>query len=184
MPPEGSLAGRAARFAQLAHGKAGQTRDGSGLPYITHPAAVAFIVASVPHTEEMLAAAWLHDVVEDCDVAIAEIADRFGPCVSDLVGFLTNTPSGTGANRAMRKALDRERLRGADPRAQTIKVADIIVNSRTVVDDKPKFARQYLSEKQADLAALPLAQPLLLARARSIVAGELSRIGPALEGLL
>ena len=79
---------RAIQFATEAHGD--QARKYCGSPYITHPIAVAKIVESVEHTEEMVVAAILHDVVEDTPVTIDEIETEFGPVVAELVHFLTD----------------------------------------------------------------------------------------------
>src|SRR5580704_307796 len=72
---------QARKFATAAHARVDQKRKYTNAPYITHPAAVVEIMRSVPHTEEMLAAAWLHDTVEDCGVGIAAIFRYFGPRV-------------------------------------------------------------------------------------------------------
>jgi (p)ppGpp synthase/HD superfamily hydrolase len=69
-------------FALKAH--FGQKRKYSGVDYITHPEAVANIVRSVEHTKEMLAAAWLHDVVEDCNVSTYDILENFGYTVQQF----------------------------------------------------------------------------------------------------
>ncbi|WP_274872826.1 HD domain-containing protein, partial [Serratia marcescens] len=59
-----TLAERARRYATKAHAAIDQRRKYTDDPYIVHPQAVMELVRSVPHTEEMLAAAWLHDTVE------------------------------------------------------------------------------------------------------------------------
>ncbi|VDZ55823.1 bifunctional (p)ppGpp synthetase II/ guanosine-3',5'-bis pyrophosphate 3'-pyrophosphohydrolase [Serratia odorifera] len=60
-----TLVERARRYATKAHAAIDQRRKYTNAPYIVHPQAVVEIVRSVPHTDEMLAAAWLHDTVED-----------------------------------------------------------------------------------------------------------------------
>lgn len=65
---------RAARFARDAH--KGQSRKYTGRPYIVHPMNVAVLVKNHytgPHYDEAIAAAWLHDVVEDCGVKLRTI---------------------------------------------------------------------------------------------------------------
>lgn len=79
---------KAKEFATRAH--TGQLRKYTGTPYIEHPEAVVELVRSVEHTEEMLAAAWLHDVVEDCGVTFGELCDYFGWGTYDLVYHLTD----------------------------------------------------------------------------------------------
>jgi (p)ppGpp synthase/HD superfamily hydrolase len=130
-------------------------------PYVIHPAAVADIVRSVDHTEEMLAAAWLHDVVEDCGVAIETIAFTFGESVSYLVGSLTDVTKTGDGNRAFRVAKNREHSARGDERSQTIKMADIIHNSYRIFDLSPKFAPVYWDEKRLLVAELHMADPHL-----------------------
>lgn len=71
----------------------GVVRQGDGTPYILHPLSVLFILAKVKksnHYYLLAVAAILHDVVEDCDVTLEEIAERFGHAVAALVGELTS----------------------------------------------------------------------------------------------
>jgi GTP pyrophosphokinase len=77
---------RAYRFADEAH--LGQLRN-SGQPYITHPIAVAAQCAEWKLDAQALMAALLHDALEDCGVSKAELIERFGPQVADLVDGLT-----------------------------------------------------------------------------------------------
>ena len=78
----------ALEFARKAHGL--QKRKYTEELYIEHPKRVAKIVESVPHSSEMVAAAYLHDVVEDTDVSIEEIQEKFGDKVAKLVEELTD----------------------------------------------------------------------------------------------
>jgi (p)ppGpp synthase/HD superfamily hydrolase len=74
----GDLPRLAAIFANNAH--KGQKRKYNGRPYIEHPMRVAFAVSLIPEAEpEVIAAAWLHDVVEDCGILHGEIGGSFGP---------------------------------------------------------------------------------------------------------
>ncbi|VFS46676.1 HD domain-containing protein [Budvicia aquatica] len=79
-----SLEQRAKAFATQVHQNANQLRKYTNAPYIVHPAAVAELVRSVPHSPEMIAAAWLHDTVEDTQVTLDDIAQRFGTVVCRL----------------------------------------------------------------------------------------------------
>lgn len=149
-----------------------QTRKYTGEPYIVHPVEVMTILTcSLPNVStEMLCAALLHDVVEDCGVTLQEINQRFGPVVEDLVFWLTDPPTVAGGpNRAARKAMTRERYAIAPAEAQTIKCADIISNTSTITHHDPDFAVVYLSEVRALLDVLDRADPTLLERARAIV---------------
>lgn len=161
----GNIAQSALSFAVKAH--AGQIRKYTGEPYIVHPIAVADIVRTVAHDEAMIAAALLHDVVEDCGVPFVDILDAFGRDVSDLVSWLTDVSRPSDGNRAARKAIDREHIAKAPARAQTIKLADLIDNTKTIVDRDPNFARVYIREKESLLDVLTLADPALIAIAKA-----------------
>lgn len=146
------IAAEALAFATKAH--AGQVRKYTGESYINHPVEVAEIVKTVPHTEAMIAAAYLHDVVEDCGVLRPEITARFGVDVSDLVYWLTDVSIGVKANRKERKAMDRAHIAQAPDAAKTIKLADLIDNTKTIASLDHKFWKVYKQEKIALLDAL------------------------------
>ena len=141
-------------FAATAH--AGQVRKYDGLPYVTHPIHVMMILHKAGIKDEaMLVAAVLHDVVEDTPVSHMTITRRFGEDVGNLVYELTDQfVHPHQGNRATRKKLERERLAGVSPRAQTIKYADFISNTPSIVTGDPGFARVYLAEKEATLAVM------------------------------
>lgn len=145
-----NLIQRASIFAHNAHH--GQVRKYSGLPYIIHPAQVAESVALVSGNIALIAAAWLHDTVEDTDVTMYDIEVEFGYNVGQFVWEVTNPP--TIGNRAARKAGARDHLSLASHEAQTLKLADVINNTRTIREDDPNFATTYLSEKRALLKVL------------------------------
>ena len=160
---------RARVFATAAHAAVKQVRKYTFEPYIVHPTEVASIVASVPHTNEMLAAAYLHDTVEDTGVSIVDIQVEFGNEVASLVGWLTDVSKPEQGNRAVRKAIDREHTAMAPAAAQTVKLADLIANSRSILAHDPAFAKVYLEEKRMLLEVLTRGDATLMARARSIV---------------
>jgi (p)ppGpp synthase/HD superfamily hydrolase len=168
---------RARAFATAAHARVGQVRKYTGVPYITHPAAVAEIVRSVPHTPEMLAAAWLHDVVEDTGTPATAILEAFGPEVAELVAWLTDVSTPADGNRARRKAIDCAHSAKATPAAKTVKLADLIDNSRSILAHDPGFARLYLAEKRALLGVLRDGDETLWARADEIVAAGQRQLG-------
>ena len=142
-------------YAMAAHAAVGQKRKYTGEPYIGHPAEVAKIVAGVPgSTPDMVAAAWLHDVVEDTGCTYTDIHMAFGADIAALVGWLTDVSQPQDGNRAHRKAMDREHTARAPAEAQTIKLADLISNSRSIVAHDPEFARTYLEEKRMMLAVM------------------------------
>ncbi len=158
---------KACQFARAAH--KGQERKYTGEPYFNHVYEVAMLVESVPHTQEMIAAAYLHDVVEDTKFTLHDIFDRFGGEVHDLVLWLTDVSTPAAGNRAQRKALDRNHIAQAPAEAQTIKLADLISNTETIVQYDPDFAKVYLKEKQQLLDVLTRGDATLLQRARDQV---------------
>ena len=142
-------------YAIAAHSAVKQVRKYTGEPYYVHPAEVASIVASVEGaTYEMIAAAWLHDVVEDTGCTYTDIHMAFGADIATLVGWLTDVSKLEDGNRAVRKAIDREHTARAPAEAQTIKLADFISNSRSIMQHDPAFAKTYLEEKRMALAVM------------------------------
>ena len=133
-------------FAMNAHN--GQFRKYTGEPYIVHCAGVVELVRKCVHTPEMVAAAWLHDTVEDCGVTLATIEEKFGAKVAALVEQLTDVSKPSDGNRAVRKAIDRAHTAKATWKAKTIKLADLIDNSRSIIERDPEFAKVYLAEKR------------------------------------
>ena len=162
-----SIVDRALAFATIAHGE--QKRKYSGEPYIVHPIEVMEIVKTVPHDEAMLAAALLHDVVEDTEVTIAEVRQAFGDDVASLVDDLTDVSKPEDGNRKARKALDREHSAQSSPRAQTVKLADLISNSSDILENDPKFAKIYLAEKELLLKVLTQGDPTLHEKASTFL---------------
>jgi (p)ppGpp synthase/HD superfamily hydrolase len=162
-----TLEDRARTFATAAHAAVAQLRKYTNEPYIVHPAEVVQILKTRPHDPEMVAAAWLHDVVEDTGVSIEVIRAEFGSKVSDLVGWLTDVSRPEQGNRATRKAIDRAHTASAPAEAQTIKLCDLISNTRSIVEHDAEFARVYLAEKRLLLEVMTKADPELMRRARA-----------------
>lgn len=146
------LVREALAFATAAH--AGQLRRYVGKPYISHPMAVARMVARFGGDKGMVAAALLHDTLEDCEVSADELHGRFGSDVARLVVELSDVSRPEDGPRAVRKALDRAHTAAASPRAKTIKAADLIHNTAFIVRHDRGFARVYLPEKAALLEVL------------------------------
>ena len=147
----------------------GQFRKYSGMPYIVHPIEVATIVQSVDHTDEMIAAALLHDVVEDTDYSFEDIANEVSPKVSELVKGLTDVSNPQDGNRKVRKAIDKNHLAEQNAEVQTIKLADVISNSQDIKANDPKFAKVYIEEMKALLEVLTKGDKTLYAKAKEIV---------------
>jgi (p)ppGpp synthase/HD superfamily hydrolase len=161
---------KARTFATAAHAAVAQLRKYTNEPYIVHPAEVAGIVESVEGaTFEMIAAAWLHDVVEDTGVTIEVIKAEFGEEVAELVGWLTDVSRPEQGNRATRKAIDRAHTAVAPAAAQTIKLADLISNTRSIMQHDEKFAKTYLEEKRMLLEVMTKGDAVLMAEARKYI---------------
>lgn len=167
--PRQSLCERALAFATKAHASIDQRRKYTGEPYINHPVAVAGIVFNAGGTPAMVAAAYLHDVVEDTPVTIEEIEAEFGAEVATLVGWLTDVSKPEDGNRVVRKAIDRHHSAAAPPEAQTIKLADLIDNTASITRHDPHFSVRYMREKRALLEVMTNGDPVLNARAWDLV---------------
>jgi len=129
------LVADAADFAARRH--CGQKRKGaSGAPYINHLIEVADLVAKTPagRDPELVAAALLHDVVEDGHAAAAEIQARFGGNVAGLVEELTDDISLPDEVRKRRQV---DEISGKSPAARLIKLADKVSNIREMAEDPP-----------------------------------------------
>jgi (p)ppGpp synthase/HD superfamily hydrolase len=162
-----NLVQKAKEFATCAH--EGQVRKYTGVPYILHPVEVMEIVQTVKHDDTMLAAALLHDVVEDTDCTLDDIRAEFGETVASLVADLTDVSKLSDGNRQTRKAKDREHSAGASASAQTVKLADLISNSLDIVKHDPSFAKVYMVEKFLLLGVLTNGDNILFERALKLV---------------
>ncbi len=172
---------RAFRLAAIYHH--GQARKYTGEPYIVHPVEVMSILTdhfyfgrdsqSIQH---MLAAALLHDVLEDTYASREALQLEMPDAVISHVVALTDTPREEG-NRKQRKAMDRMRLAAASAEVHSIKCADIISNTRTIVEYDDKFARVYLREINDLLLVLTKAHSDLYQQACVTVAKARYRLG-------
>lgn len=156
----------ALEFARKAHGD--QQRKYSGEPYIEHPKRVAEIVKKVPHSPEMVCAAYLHDVVEDTPVSIQDIERKFGGKVAKLVAELTDQFTKENyqhLNRKKRKQKEVERQSKMSPEAKTIKLADVMDNTPDILVNDRNFARRYIPEMESLTEALQGGDFKLLMRA-------------------
>lgn len=163
-----NLAYDAMVFAREAHKN--QVRKYTGEPYACHLAEVAGIVATaaianVAMQAAMIAVAWLHDSIEDQGATHLNLFDEFGCFVADGVMLLSDLETG---NRAERKAASRARLAGAPDWIQTIKCADLISNTQSIVKHDPKFAIAYLEEKRLLLEVMTRADRRLWTMARDL----------------
>lgn len=167
-----NLIERAVAFAERAHrnrvnedGSVGHKRRYTGECYTVHTKAVAAMLAAHGMPPEIVAAAHLHDTVEDCGVTLDEIEAEFGRVVRQYVDDVTDVSKPSGGLRPARKALDREHIANASAGGQTIKCADLIDNTKSIAAHDPDFARVYLAEKEAILSVMTRADSTLLAMA-------------------
>jgi len=175
-----TLVERARAFAWGAHSGIGQVRKYSGQPYAVHCADVVRIMlehAVTPITAEQIAAAWLHDVVEDTQVGLDTISLEFGREVADMVSDLTDISRPGDGNRRVRKQIDLEHSRQASAASQTVKLADLISNAPSITEHDPGFARVWLREKARLLDVLTKGDPGLMARARVVLAECENKLG-------
>ena len=158
----------AINFATMKH--EGQKRKYINLPYIVHPLTVMEIVRCVPdHTEEMLCAAVLHDTVEDTDTKLEEIEKIFGSTVYQYVYFLSDISKPEDGNRKIRKLIDRCHVAEGPKEVHTIKLADLIDNSSSILLYDPNFAVVYIREKESLLDMLTKGDSSLIDVANEIV---------------
>ncbi|HIK33031.1 MAG TPA: bifunctional (p)ppGpp synthetase/guanosine-3',5'-bis(diphosphate) 3'-pyrophosphohydrolase [Oscillatoriales cyanobacterium M59_W2019_021] len=146
--PDVDLICRAFDFAYQLH--EGQCRA-SGEPYINHPVAVAGLLRDLGGSGAMVAAGFLHDVVEDTDVTVEEIEDRFGVEVAQLVEGVTKLSKFNFSSKTERQAENFRRMflaMAKDIRVIVVKLADRLHNMRTLeflpTDKQKKIARETL----------------------------------------
>jgi GTP pyrophosphokinase len=149
---------RAYQVAELAH--LGQMRL-SGEPYITHPLAVAALLADLHLDTDALAAALLHDVVEDTPIEAEQIREEFGPTVEKLVAGVTKLGRIKLHSQAQVQAENIRKMLIAmaeDLRVVLIKLADRMHNMRTI-GALPEERQRRIAQETMDIYA-PLAHRL------------------------
>ncbi len=183
---DSDLAVSALRFARRVH--LGQYRKQTGEQFVEHPIAVAELLSDAGYDGSLIAAAYLHDVVEKTDVELDEIRERFGPSVAALVDCLSEDPEIDGYSERKRALRHGILESGGDP--VVIYAADRVANMRdwlrispadrpacgerlgTTLDERLKLWTEdleelhdldpetpFLSEIEADLGALKAAAP-------------------------
>ncbi len=149
---------RAYHFSEKCH--LGQMRQ-SGDPYITHPLAVANILADMQMDPESLMAGLLHDVIEDTGATKGQISRRFGRTVADLVDGVSKLGEIESASRAEQQAESFQKMTLAmsrDIRVMLVKLADRLHNMRTLGVLSPEKRRR-IARETIDIYA-PIAQRL------------------------
>lgn len=135
-PLDTELLDRAIVFAVRAH--AGTERRGKGFPYIVHPLEAVEIVATMTNDQELLAAAVLHDTVEDTDATIAQIQTEFGDRVAELVAMESDEPHQSQdsiENWRARKQTAIDRLARASYDVKIVALGDKLSNMRAIARD-------------------------------------------------
>ena len=135
-PLDTRLLDRAIVFAVRAH--AGTERRGKGFPYIVHPMEAVEIVATMTKDQELLAAAVLHDTVEDTDTTVEQIRTEFGDRIASLVASESDTmPEGVSEEDSWhaRKQAAIDRLARASHDAKMVALGDKLSNMRAIARD-------------------------------------------------
>ena len=137
---------RAYYFAEQAHES---QRRRSGEPYVTHPLAVADILSDMFMDHESLAAAMLHDVIEDTGVTKDELAKQFGESITELVDGVSKLTQIEFNSKAEAQAENFQKMTMAmskDIRVILVKLADRLHNMRTLGVMKPEKRRRIAKE--------------------------------------
>ncbi|HIZ50233.1 MAG TPA: bifunctional GTP diphosphokinase/guanosine-3',5'-bis pyrophosphate 3'-pyrophosphohydrolase [Candidatus Pseudomonas excrementavium] len=145
-PDQVNLVRRAYFYAEQAHD--GQTRR-SGEPYVTHPLAVANILADMHMDHQSLMAAMLHDVIEDTGIPKEALTAQFGDTVAELVDGVSKLTQMTFETKAEAQAENFQKMALAmarDIRVILVKLADRLHNMRTLGALKPEKRRRIARE--------------------------------------
>jgi (p)ppGpp synthase/HD superfamily hydrolase len=172
-------------FADKAHGM--QMRKYTPERYIVHPERVMNLLRPRTGDIALLAAALLHDVLEDTPTTGEQILDFLKTLMPEalakrtlaLVIELTDVyvkEDYPGWNRKKRKSAEMERLITTSPESQTIKYADIIDNCREIVKYDRNFAHVFLRECMSNLRKLDKGDPLLYQEALELVRSEMGKL--------
>lgn len=168
------LTARAREFARAAHD--GQTRKGAAQePYFVHLEEVAAFAEAHGGSAVAIAAAWLHDTVEDCGVTPAEITALFGAAVAGVVAELTDDKS---LPKPERKRLQLAHAPLRSPEAALVKIGDKVSNVRAIGVSPPVHwdaARCHAYVDWAEQVVTALPESLASARAAFAEAAAATR---------
>lgn len=175
-------------FADNAHGD--QKRKYTPEKYIVHPVRVMETCRKYDNRIEVLAAALLHDVLEDTPVSRQQIVEflhtllprtvvlKIATLVEELTDVFTKAAFPV-LNRKARRSMEAERLQNVSADAQTIKYADIIDNSLDIQIHDPVFGRKYLKELKQILDLATRGNKDLLKVANDVVDKGIEQLGKA-----
>ncbi len=165
-------------FAENAH--AGQLRRYSRERFMNHPERVMLICKTYTNDRCILAAALLHDVLEDTAVDFHTLkdflhqvlpkdeAEKTMILVVDLTDVFTHDLF-PGQNRKIRKVKEAERLSNSHPDAQTVKYADVLDNVADITRNDPDFAKTYIKECHYLISQMKKGHPQLHAKAIQVI---------------
>jgi hypothetical protein len=154
----------ARKFANGSHQRINTWRNPALQSSEVHLKSVAQLVSSVSQDEEMIAAAWLHDIVEDTESTIGDMERKFGAGVAKLVDELTVVSYVARRDPAARLRLEKEHYARVSPAAKTIKLADLIDTCRDLHKSKLAGLKKYGTRAKELAAALEGGDPTLLTR--------------------
>ena len=158
---------KAQRWA--AKGHLGVYRKFGNIPYIVHPEAVVEIVSQVTDDNDVLAAAWLHDIVEDTPVTIDDVKIAFNDRIAQFVWEVSKISDGCVCDRNTRVMMNCIHYGNGSKEAKTIKIADAIHNLPTMIRDNKRFAPRYVAEKKVLLQYIKDGHPLLASIVEMII---------------
>lgn len=161
---------RARIYATSAHPRINHDPKFTVQPYQAHLEAVVKIVRKHTQDPATVAAAWLHDVLEDTPATLREIRAEFGPEVAQLLHEILRVSLPSHGGRAEQRLVDAAHLSRASAPAQLIKLADLIDDCQHAPRWPGATQRPFLDDMAAYLPALPSGEPALLKQA-----GELLR---------
>lgn len=141
------LTEKAESYARHCH--EGQVRKYTGAPYVTHPESVVRLLSEYTDDPRLMAAGWLHDVMEDCGVRYEALEAEFGPYVASLVYLLTNDEE--EIQKAGKVKYMSRKLAGLPPDALTVKLCDVLDNmTGTRARKQAETYREILERVMAD----------------------------------
>lgn len=169
IPPEPDEIRRARNLARAAHSN---QRGSTGRLQITHVREVAEAAAAAGLHSTMIAAAWLHDVVEDTTETLEGLMGAFPLPTVMAVEYMTDvfTPGAVpGWNRARRKRAEADRLGTGVAPLQTLKLCDMWSNSRDILALESSFVPTYIQEMNYLLARLQAGNRELWQEVRDLI---------------
>lgn len=173
-------------FVKKAH--EGQLRKDGKTPYYTHPFRVADLVkkfldkgcydfSALCSAGEMIAAAYLHDVLEDTPITREALEKKYGNLIAYYVWWLTNQKE--KAKRTTQKRMDRERLSGAPKEVKIVKLCDRLDNLTDIVNYPDiEFQKLYAEESLLLVGVLQSANPYLAQRVQHAAVEILKKVAP------